>query len=170
MKILIAVDGSPYSRAATRYVARHKDSFAAPLEITLLHVRPPIPYPRVAAVTGQEAIDKYQREESLAALAVAEKELAKAGIEFKSSWRVGELTEVVGSAARDHGIDLVVMGSHGHGALAGLALGSAATKLIATLTVPVLVITREAALRANREQGKASRKAAGTVARVASVY
>jgi nucleotide-binding universal stress UspA family protein len=160
MKILIAVDGSAYSRAATRYVARHKDAFSGPLEITLLHVQPPIPYPRVAAVAGKEAVDKYQREESQAALAVAEKELAAARIPYQSAWIVGELASVIGSYARDHAIDLVIMGSHGHSALAGLALGSAATKLIATLTVPVLVITREAALHANRGEAKARRDAA----------
>ena len=93
-------------------------------------------------------------------LAVAEKELANAGIEFKSAWRVGEITAVIESHAREHGIDLVITGSHGHGALANLAMGSAATKLIASLTVPVLVITREAALRANREQGQARREGA----------
>ena len=160
MKILIAVDGSPYTRAAARYVARHRESFSSPLEIHLLHVQPPIPYPRAAAVAGKQAVDKYQREESLAALAVAEKELANAGIEFKSAWRVGEITAVIESHAREHGIDLVITGSHGHGALANLAMGSAATKLIASLTVPVLVITREAALRANREQGQARREGA----------
>jgi len=160
MKILIAVDGSPYTRAAARYIARHQDSFSAPLEVHLLHVQPPIPYPRAAAVAGKAAVDKYQREESQAALAVAEKELAKAGIAYQSTWRVGELTKVIESQARDHGIDLVVMGSHGHGALAGLAMGSAATKLIASLSVPVLVVTREAALHANREQGKARRQGA----------
>jgi nucleotide-binding universal stress UspA family protein len=160
MKILIAVDGSPYTRAATRYIVRHKDSFSAPLEIHLLHVQPPIPYPRAAAVAGKAAVDKYQREESQAALAVAEKELTAAGIPFKSAWRVGEIAKVVESHARENGIDLVVMGSHGHGALAGLAMGSAATKLIASLTVPVLVVTREAALHANREQGKARRQGA----------
>lgn len=160
MKVLIAVDGSAYTRAATRYLARHKESFSSPLEIHLLHVRPPIPYPRAAAVAGKQAVEKYQREESEAALAVAEKELSVAGMPFSSTWRVGELAATVEAFAREHGIDLVVMGSHGHGALAGLALGSAATKLIATLTVPVLVITREAALHANREQGKARREKA----------
>lgn len=160
MKILLAVDGSAYSRAAARYVARHKDSFSAPLEIFLLHVRPPIPYPRAAAVAGKESIDKYQLAESHAALAIAEKELSKAGIAFKSTWRVGELTEVAAAAVRDHDIDLVVMGSHGHGALAGLALGSAATKLIAALAVPVLVVTREAAAHANRGKEKDSGAAA----------
>ncbi len=158
MKILIAVDGSLYTRAAARYVARHKDSFSPPLEVHLLHVQPPIPYPRAAAVAGKAAVDKYQREESEAALTVAEKELAAASIAYTSAWRVGELTKVIEAYTRDHDIDLAVMGSHGHGALAGLAMGSAATKLIASLTVPVLVVTREAALHANREQGKARRQ------------
>ena len=160
MKILIAVDGSPYTRAAARYIARHRDSFSDSLEVHLLHVQPPIPYPRAAAVAGKKAVDDYQREESRTALEVAEKELTKARIEFKSAWRVGEVAPTIEIYARENAIDLVVTGSHGHGALANLAMGSSATKLIAGLTVPVLVITREAASRANREQGKARRGSA----------
>ena len=41
---------------------------------------------------------------------------------------------------KENGIDMVVLGSHGHGAFTNLALGSAATKLIATLDTPMLVI------------------------------
>ena len=49
MKILIAVDGSPYTQAAARYVVRQRASFSSPLEIHLLHVQSPIPYPGAAA-------------------------------------------------------------------------------------------------------------------------
>jgi nucleotide-binding universal stress UspA family protein len=37
-------------------------------------------------------------------------------------------------------MDLIVTGTRGHGALAGLALGSVTNKLIALTKVPVLVI------------------------------
>ena len=35
---------------------------------------------------------------------------------------------------------MIVMGSHGHGAFAGVVIGSVTTKVLATATVPVLVI------------------------------
>jgi nucleotide-binding universal stress UspA family protein len=160
MKLLIAVDGSSYTRAAARYVVRHRGSFSSPLKVDLVHVRPPIPYPLAASFAGKQAVDGYQRDEGQKALAVAEKILTKAGLAFQSSWCVGEVAAEIERHVRAHDIDLVVTGSHGHGALANLALGSVATKLIASLTVPVLVVTREAASRADREQGNSGGESA----------
>lgn len=155
MKILIAVDGSPYTQAAARYLVRQRASFASPLEIHLLHVQPPIPYPGAAAVAGKDAVESYQREESRAALAPAERELAKAGVAFTPAWRVGDVAQAIEKYALEHDIDLVISGSHGHGALANLTMGSVSTKLVATLSVPLLVITRGAAARIDRKAGAA---------------
>ncbi len=142
MKILIAADGSSFTTIAARHVAGHMQWYATPPEVHLVHVRPPIPYAGAAAYAGKAAVRKYQEEESRAALAVAEKELHKAGVDFISAWQVGEVPTVLAEYAREHGIDLVVMGSRGHGALAGLALGSVATKCIATLDVPIMIVRK----------------------------
>jgi nucleotide-binding universal stress UspA family protein len=145
MKILLAADGSSYTRAAARYLARHAKSLGQPLAVHILHVCPPIPYPGAAAVAGRKAIDGYQRDESLKALLVAEKELDKAGVAFSSSWSVGEAAEQIALCARETKADLIVTGSRGHSALANLALGSVTTRLLATAATPVLVVTRDAA-------------------------
>jgi nucleotide-binding universal stress UspA family protein len=100
---------------------------------------------------------KYQREESEAALAVAENELGKAGISYVSSWRVGEVAPSLSDYVKTHGIDLVVMGSHGQGALANLALGSVATKCIATLEVPIMIVRRPPQKPMARSAAKAAR-------------
>jgi len=145
MKILIAADGSLFTRAAARYVARHVGAFTSPVEVHVLHVRPPLPYPGAVAAIGRKAVDEYQRDESLKALLAAERELDGANVPYTSSWRVGEPAHDIALFARDGKYDLVVTGSHGLGALANLAMGSVATKLVAASSVPVLVITREAA-------------------------
>lgn len=45
------------------------------------------------------------------------------------------------AATADKGkFNLLVLGSHGHGALANLVLGSVATKVIANCRVPVLLV------------------------------
>ena len=140
MKILLAADGSDYTKRAARHLVDHLAWFARPPEIHLLHVRPPLPYPGAAAHIGKKAIDEYERSESKAALAVAEKILDKAGIDYQSAWSVGDVAAGIRDYAKKHRIDLVVMGSHGHGVLAGLALGSVATKVIASIKQPVLIV------------------------------
>ncbi len=145
MKILLAADGSPHTQIAARHLVNHVSWFAKPPDIHVVHVQPPLPYPRAEAVVGRAAVQSYQREESEVALAVAEKELAKAGVAYTASWRVGDVAKELDAYVKANAIDLVVMGSHGQGAFANFALGSVATKCIATLEVPVLIVRRASA-------------------------
>ena len=48
--------------------------------------------------------------------------------------------QAIANKATREGFDLVVMGSHGHGALAHIVLGSVATQVLALCKVPVLLI------------------------------
>lgn len=158
MKILLAADGSRFTSIAARHVASHVQWFSTPPEVHVVHARPAIPYAGAAAYAGKAAVQKYHEEEAHVALAVAEKELRKAGVAFTSAWQVGEVPAVLAAYSKKHGIDLVVMGSRGHGALAGLALGSVATKCIATLEVPIMIVRTappaRAASRRERVYGK----------------
>ena len=140
MRILLAADGSAYTKKAARYVAGHARALAKRPEIVLLHVRPPIPYPSAAAYVGKKAILQYERDEARKVLRVASKPLEKAGIQAKSEWIVGDVAAEIARYAKKKDIDLIVMGSHGHGALASLALGSVTMKVMASTDIPVLVI------------------------------
>ncbi len=140
MKILLAADGSRHTKLAAQHLVRHAGWYAVPPEIHVLHVRAPIPYPRAESIAGKSAVETYQREESQAALAVAESELRAAKVTLRSAWVVGDVAREIDRYVKANGIDLVVMGSHGHGAFVNLALGSVATKCIATLEVPVMIV------------------------------
>jgi nucleotide-binding universal stress UspA family protein len=140
MKILLPVDGSEYSRKAANYVAQHTAWLKEPPEIHVLHVHPPMPYAGAARVVGKAAIKGYQEEESLAALKVCEKELAALKLASKSTWVVGDVVEQVAKYVDKNKIDLIVVGSRGHGAMSSFALGSITMKLLANLQTPVLVI------------------------------
>jgi nucleotide-binding universal stress UspA family protein len=137
MKILIAADGSPYTRAAAQYVANHANMLREPPEVRLIHVHAALPYTKSVS---KKSIDAYYREESLQALEVAEKELEKAGVKFTSTWATGEAAEQIVKYAKAEAIDLIVTGTRGHGALASLALGSVTMKLMALSKIPVLTI------------------------------
>ena len=144
MKVLLAADGSPFTEAAARYLVKLLEQFSEPPEIHLLHVHPSLPYPGAQAAAGKSAVAQYQREESEAALAVAAKVLEGARIRHTISWEVGDVAPQLCKYVERHGIDLVVMGTHGHGALANVALGSVAMKCIATLRVPLVIVPRDA--------------------------
>ncbi|HXS54083.1 MAG TPA: universal stress protein [Usitatibacter sp.] len=140
MKILLAADNSEFTRRAARHLVTHLSWFAEPPEVLVLHVHPPIPYAGAAAAVGKRALDQYLEEDSEAALAMATKELDKAKVRYTASWVTGKVAEEIAAAVTKNKVDLVVMGSHGEGALSNLVLGSVATKVIASIKTPVLIV------------------------------
>jgi len=140
MKILIAVDGSDYSKKATRYAAAHLEWFRGEPELHLFHVKLPLPPGRATAFLPKEEVKRYYEEEALAALAPAEKILRKKEIPFKATYKVGDIVQEIRAYARKNKIDVIVMGSHGHGALQNLVMGSITTKVLASTDIPVLIV------------------------------
>ena len=144
MKILFAVDGSPFTTKAAKYLVAYLKQFREAPELHLLHVKFPIPaglaVARAKAILGNDAVDSYYQKDAAAALAPAEKVLSKHGLPFEASFKVGEISHEIQAYVSKKKIDMVVMGSHGHGALAGVVLGSVATKVLASTTVPVLIV------------------------------
>lgn len=62
------------------------------------------------------------------------------GIACGSSVKFGLPADEILSAVKDHGAELVVMGSHGHGALFHLFTGSVVTGVLKQIDRPVLVV------------------------------
>jgi nucleotide-binding universal stress UspA family protein len=140
MKILLTSDGSEHTRRAARYLVRHAAQLARPPEVFVLHVHPPIPFPGAAARAGRAALERYLREDSEAALRAATRILDKAGVAHQASWTVGSPVAEIAAFVKAKRIELLVMGSHGEGALSSLVLGSVTTKVLATIKTPVLVV------------------------------
>lgn len=139
MKILLAVDGSAYTKKMLAYLTTHEDVFGSAPDYTLLTVQPALP-PRARALAGKEAVEAYQREEAEKVLAPASKFLLRHGIEAKSVQKVGHAGEWIAKTAESGKFDLVVMGSHGHGLLGNLVMGSVATQVVGHCKVPVLLV------------------------------
>jgi nucleotide-binding universal stress UspA family protein len=139
MKILLAVDGSPYTQKMLDYLATHPALFGPSHDYTVLTVQPALP-PRVRAAVGQEVLDSYYAEETQRILASASTLLASHGIHSQSIGKVGPTGETIAQFADAGGFDLLVMGSHGHGALGNLVMGSVATQVLAHCRVPVLLV------------------------------
>jgi nucleotide-binding universal stress UspA family protein len=139
MNILLAVDGSPYTKRMLAYLATHLELFAPANGYTVLTVQPQLS-PRVRAVVGKAAADQYLREEAEKVLTPVTKFLRRHGIEAKTSWKIGPVGETIGNFADSGKFDLLVMGSHGHGTLVNLVMGSVATAVVAHSKVPVLLV------------------------------
>lgn len=139
MKILLAVDGSPVSRRAVQHVVRMARQLASPSDLVLFHADAPL-LQAVAIKLGAEAVRQYHEENGRAATRDARSVLKRAHLPFEALLRVGDPAEAIVKEAKRGRYDLVVMGTHGRGALEGLLLGSVARKVIAQSPVPVTVV------------------------------
>lgn len=145
MKILFPVDGSDYSLRAAHFLVAHLAWFKTYPELHLLHVKLPIPpglaLTRAAAVLGDNVVDQYYAEEAGEAMAGARAVLDAHRIPFQVHWCVGDVATEISRHAGELGAELIVMGSHGHGAFRNLVLGSVTTKVLASETaMPVLIV------------------------------
>lgn len=139
MKILLAVDGSEYTKKMLAYLTTHDELFTVANQYTIFTAQPALP-PRARAAVGKEIVDKYYSEEAEKVLGPVSKFLVRHGIDAKSVWKVGHAGENIAKMADSGKYDLVVMGSHGHGALGNLVMGSVATQVLAHCEVPVLLV------------------------------
>jgi nucleotide-binding universal stress UspA family protein len=139
MKILLAVDGSPYTKRMLAYIAAHAELLGPQNEYTAINVVPAVP-PRVRGYIDRAALDEYYDGE---ARRVLEPVLAFAR---QNEWTlnamhpVGHAPDVIAETATEGKYDLIVMGSHGHSAVGNLVLGSVATRVLAQCAIPVLLI------------------------------
>jgi nucleotide-binding universal stress UspA family protein len=140
MKVLLAVDGSDYTKKMLAYLATHDELFSPSNKYTLITVQPQLP-PRARAAVGKEVVETYQREEAEKVLAPVSAFLTRHGIDAKSMNKIGHAGEIISKTAESGKFDLVVMGSHGHGTLGNLVMGSVATKVLAHCKVPVLLVS-----------------------------
>jgi nucleotide-binding universal stress UspA family protein len=139
MKILIAADGSKFTRQALKYLIEHLKMFGPKPEVHVLHVQPRL-QGRAAAFLARSAVQRHYDDETNKALASARRVLEKAGIGFKELHAVGDPGELIAEQACRGKYSLIVMGSHGHGMIASLVLGSTASKVLANCKIPALIV------------------------------
>lgn len=144
MNILFAVDGSEFTVKAARFLIDHIANFKDTPNLFLLYVKSPIPLgisaSRARALLGDEAINNFYKEEAEAALSVAEDVLRQKNVAFNVEYKIGDASTEIARYAKSHKIDMIVMGSHGHGALGSIILGSVTSRVLATTTVPMLIV------------------------------
>ena len=139
MKILLAVDGSEYTRKMLEYVRANAGLFDPSHTFMLFNAQPPLP-PHARSALGSTVVQDYHADEAKKVLEPALASLATLGVKAQSSWKIGPVGETIAAVAKEGRYDMIIMGSHGHGSLARLVMGSVTTQVLAQCGVPVLLI------------------------------
>ncbi|MFC0252238.1 universal stress protein [Massilia consociata] len=141
-RILVPTDGSPISgQAVDAAIELARACGSAIVALSIAEPAPAIPSVEAAMVVdpGQQVNELLEHAHGFAA-AVAERARA-AGIACTpiASFMPDTAQAIVG-AAREHGCDLIVMGSHGRRGLSRLLAGSVTQAVLAHAPVPVMVL------------------------------
>ena len=140
MKILVAIDGSPYTAKAIEFLAANRAMFVEGNELVLVHVCPSIPG-RVARHVSKEDVDAYYNDERAKAIDPAKTLLAEHKIEnFSVEARQGFAVDEILETAHRRGAGMIVMGTRGHGLLGRALLGSVSSRVVLESELPVLLI------------------------------
>jgi nucleotide-binding universal stress UspA family protein len=139
MKILVAADGSKYTKRMLAYLAAHDEWLGAQHQYTVFHGVLAVPH-RAAAFVDPQVVKGYYDAEAQAVFKPIRAFFQKQGLEAVFVHKVGHPADLIARLADEGRFDLLVMGSHGHGLLGNLVLGSVATKVLAQCSTPVLLV------------------------------
>jgi nucleotide-binding universal stress UspA family protein len=137
--ILVAVDFSPVSNAVyavAEEMAAHLGARVLVLNVTELEVDYVGMAPPQAYMIGEESVRKAAE----ARLAAAREEFVAAGVSVEVLHRWGPPVGTILEEVERTGAGLVILGSHGHGALFNLLVGSVAEGVLRHSRVPVVVV------------------------------
>lgn len=139
MKILVAVDGSSYTKRMLGYLAAHDEWLGQHHEYSVVHSVMAIP-PRAAAALDKSVLTAYYEAEAEKVFKPIRAFFNKQKLNATFVAKIGNAADNITALASKGKFDLLVMGSHGHGTLGNLVMGSVATKVMAHCETPVLLV------------------------------
>lgn len=139
MKILLAVDESAVGAKVIRHAAKLAKELKAEPTMYLLYVNPQLS--RAAEKEfGAGGPGRYYDKQAEAALDKIRPLARRAKLAVEELRAIGDPAQSIVAEAKAAKADLIVMGSHGKGALKSLLIGSVAQKVIALSPIPVLMV------------------------------
>jgi nucleotide-binding universal stress UspA family protein len=141
-KMLVPVDGSEISLRAVRTAAQMAKADHA--ELVLLHVAAPFVFPYGydpgMFQSTSENIYNQRVEEGAKQLLDRAKDHAGPDLVVHTQWIMSDRTEeAIVKAAKSEACDVIVIATHGRGAVGRALLGSVTSRLLPLSPVPVLV-------------------------------
>lgn len=139
MRILLAADGSAFTKKALAFLVTHQGLSGPNDELIVVNVQPPVP-PRVTSMLGAAAVADFHREESEKVIEPIKAFLAHHTIPFRCVTVVGSPADEIVRKAQSEKAQMIVMGTHGYGLVGRFFMGSVAQQVVAQCEVPVLLV------------------------------
>lgn len=147
-RILVALDGSDVAEQILPQVQALAERFGS--AVLLFRVTTP-PETLLAATAGGASsvagpivdptpIAEAEREDAVAYLQALAKDLRRAGLAAEYEQAEGSPAEAIVGRARDPGVDLIAMTTHGRGGLTRLVVGSIAEAVLRSASCPILLV------------------------------
>ena len=142
MKILLAIDDSTFSEAATQAVIQQMRRERT--EVCVLHVFQPLVLSSMlesqSIVETLEANERERKKEAKELVARGERLLSKAGFKVRTAVEVGDPRAVIIDYAVKWKADLIVLGSHGRKGLGRFLIGSVAEFVVRHTSCSVEIV------------------------------
>lgn len=138
-QILVPTDFSENAQHAVDYAIELGKRCSAKLHLLHTPVIPTYLLMDLSYSPGPEAVTRILND-SQETLDKQAQRIADAGVEHFTAIREGTVHEVIRDYAKEHGVDLVVVGTHGRTGVSKLMYGSVTERVIKTVHTPILVV------------------------------
>jgi nucleotide-binding universal stress UspA family protein len=138
-KILVPLDGSELAKIGLGEGQKLAKYFGA--ELILFQVVPFMPIYGSPELVTPLIIDEKQKEAAEQYLAILCEELRKKDFKVTATVKTGQQVAVeIIDFAKEHGVDLIVMSTHGRSGISRWVLGSVALKVLTRAETPILLL------------------------------
>lgn len=159
-KVLVCLDGSPLAEEVLPYIAGERClgkvilvKVLAPPELNL-----PIGVPgeTLAPVSTRARLERFQKEleETPAYLEAKAQPLRDGGLDVETVVLQGTPSQAIIDYARDSGVTLIAIGTHGHSGFRNITIGSTAEYVLRHSGLPVLLVTPQMKLKSQNSKVK----------------
>ena len=139
MKILLAADGSKFTKKALTFLMASKSLATADDELIVFHVQDPVS-PQIKNKLGSAEVEAYQLGQAEKVLKPIKQFLEKQAVSYRCVWVVGSAASEIIRVSKKERVQMIVMGAHGHGFLVRALMGSVAQRVMADCDIPVLMV------------------------------
>jgi len=141
-QILVPTDFSENAQHALDYAVALAEACSAKVHLLHTPVVPTYLLMDLSYSPGPEAVTRILND-AQDALDKQAKSVAAAGVKQLAAIREGTVHEVVRDYAKEHDVDLVVVGTHGRTGISKLMYGSVTERILKTVHTPIIVIPPE---------------------------